>query len=1088
MSTPMDHIAYLSQEIGARPSGTEEEQQAALYITDRLQKDAHLAAGIEDFACSNNPGVTKLICNAVAVVAAVLSIVLPVASIPAAIVSLLAAALLFLETFDKPVLSRVFMKGISQNVVGKYEPVRDPDSPGARRRKIILVANYDSGKVRHDLAHPLVAVRRVLDIAVLAASVLIPLVILICQLAFADAQGAPAIAFIVIKIILAIIVLVPVAFFVMEKVSEYNEGATSNASGVAVMLEVARRLGTGEAGAAPIASGVMHDEQAAREAGVVPDGATISYESESDGSGLAAAKAAVASMAGGSAAGRVRDIADNLVQVKDAPVSAPDDAAMSKARQDTRAALASAPAGTLAEAAAKAAALHEQAEQRAAEEAAAMERAAQEAERLAEEQRIAKEERQRAAAEAAKPAGVPDWYKKATEKARIKAEQSGEQEDAAQYRSRYADFPSENNEEEHDEPASTQVEAAAESAMPEQPIERDGEQTPASPVSTPSDASAAQPEARAEEALPGSTSAMPPLSQPGKLNLDAMRAAVQDAAPQEPSGGDSSTPNAPALQNPAPNQDMSGAATTRLPQMMYYTPPADRSDVMRDRAQKSRVVISAEGLEEAATMDSAEAAMAEDAQSPITVKATGAYEVPLAQPESAPVSQPATREPQQAASPVASSAAQPRVISANIPVVDLPQITLPPITAPELKPVSFEEFRQRAPLANVAEAHGKDAAKSLLATTLPSIEGPDADATVGMPALHQEKPQNVSLTGSFAAVEAIGSKPVGDELLEGVDPEDIYVDDADDSAFESEFTETGAFAGPGYVEMPQSRVGKFFGRFRRKKKKEEGSAHEWLGVDEDFDARSVGKARGGWESFRDEDDWEGGAFSSIRSRIGRGAEEPTDDSAHAHEPQEHEAPRGRMSDAAAVSADEFAAVAALAASKASHGDGNASAHHAEQEEMHQIYSFASGDINTEVWFVALGSELAGQSGIKAFLADHASEMRGAIIINLESLGGGDLCYLEREGALKQMGCSPRMKRFIRKATQASGVEIQPATVNWRESPASYAMKHRAQAVTIAGMDGNKPAFMGEADDVIENVDEESLNRAADFVVELLKSI
>ena len=46
MSTPMDHIAYLPG-IGV-PRGTEEEQQAALYITERLQKDAHLSAQIED--------------------------------------------------------------------------------------------------------------------------------------------------------------------------------------------------------------------------------------------------------------------------------------------------------------------------------------------------------------------------------------------------------------------------------------------------------------------------------------------------------------------------------------------------------------------------------------------------------------------------------------------------------------------------------------------------------------------------------------------------------------------------------------------------------------------------------------------------------------------------------------------------------------------------------------------------------------------------------------------------------------------------------------------------------------------------------
>ena len=50
----LDHVAYLSQEIGPRPAGTEEEQQAALYITEQMQKDAGLSAIIEDF--SGAPG------------------------------------------------------------------------------------------------------------------------------------------------------------------------------------------------------------------------------------------------------------------------------------------------------------------------------------------------------------------------------------------------------------------------------------------------------------------------------------------------------------------------------------------------------------------------------------------------------------------------------------------------------------------------------------------------------------------------------------------------------------------------------------------------------------------------------------------------------------------------------------------------------------------------------------------------------------------------------------------------------------------------------------------------------------------------
>lgn len=1070
MSTPMDHIAYLSQEIGPRPSGTEEEQQAALYITEQLQKEARLSTNIEDFACSTDAGVPKMVCYAVLILSAVLSIFVPIASIPAAVLSFLAAAVLMLEAFDKPVVSRFFMKGISQNVIGKYEPVRDPESAGTRRRKVILVAHYDSGKVRHDLAKPLVVARRAIDIAVLAASVLIPIVVLVANLAFGSAEGALAIALIVIKSVLAVIVLVPLVFVIMEKASAFNEGASSNASGVAVMLEVARRLGNGEVGASPIvSSGVMHDEETARAAGVVPDGASIHYD-HGTASGAAAGAAAAIGLAGMAAHSAARDIAGNLVQVKEAPLASPDEAALSKARQDTRAALASAPAGTLAEAAAKAAALQEQAEARAAEEAAAQERAAREAEMAAAAREAQQAEEERMKAEALKPAGVPDWYRKATEKARVKSEQSANSEESATYRSRYADFPAENASEDV-VPADGHSQAAAAEAPAVH------EDVPSAVVSDVTDAEASASEGSASietatEAAPlaaqpsveaGSTTAMAPLDQGGSLDLEALRSAAQgiDTANAAPASGD--MPATPQAEAAAADAAISGAATTRLPQMMYYTPPVDRSDVMRDRAQKDRVTISADELSQVAGLDIAQ-----------SVSTGGAAAEPMSMHE--------------VAAPADAPVQQPRVISANIPVADLPPITLPPISAPELKPVSFEEFRQRAPLANVADSQGKDAAKSLLATTLPSID--EGGATVGMPALHHEKPQNVSLTGSFTAIEAVGAKPVGDELLEGVDPDDIYVDDADDSSFEAEFTETGAFAGPGYVEMPQSRMGKFFDKFRRKKKREEESAHDWLGVDEDFDARSVGKARGSWESFRDEeDDWQGGAFSDLRARLGRGDGSGEDAAEGAQsDTASREGTRRREAVADGVSADAFAAVAAMAASKMSGEDDAHATPHAEFDEVQQIYSFASGDIDTEVWFVALGSELAGQGGIKAFLADHASDMRGALIVNLESLGAGELCYLEREGALKQMGCSPRMKRFIRKATQASGVDIQGAVVDWRESPASYAMKHRAQAVTIAGMDGRKPALMGEADDVIENVNGESLDRAADFVVELLKNV
>lgn len=1165
----MDHIAYLSQEIGPRPAGTEEEQQAALYITDRLQKDAHLSTVIEDFTCNANPLMSKIICYSVAVVACLLAVFLPIAAIPAIIAAALAAVVFALESFDHPALSQLFMKGVSQNVVAKYEPTYSSEGAGARRRKVIVVANYDSGKVRRDLAAPLLPLHRPLQYAVLGSMIAMPIVLLLRTLFFQE--GVMGIVSMVIALALAVIIAVPLAFAIIEKFAAFNEAANSNASGVAVMLEVARRLGNGEVSASPLnQEGMVHGEAAARAAGVVPEGATLSYET-SDGEqvdGLTAAKAAIAVMTGEAQRGdRAYDIAANLVQVKSKPIIPPTSADVSRARQDAKEALSGIPAETIAAAVAKA----EQSEVSA--EDAMHDNTPIEGVEMAAEN--AAEEAEAAPAPAVKKT-VPDWYKKATQKARAKEANAADNAEDQSYRSRFADFPS-SSDEEVEEPSSAAASleidgsdevnvpvfasaavpsagegdlAAADAPAPSpvfdeamsQPEQVQGATAAMAPAAAPqaaapgvtvesaaaSDAApiavqyenaeeepaptvpsfaanAAKAQAaavQAESLVPDATTAMPAVVSGGNLDLDALRAMAQtNVAAQADQGAVADQQSASVQEEPALDPAAASAATTRLPQMMYYTPPAQRAEVMQDRAQKNRVVVSAgadDELSAAYSVDAAEDARAQAAvnsalsQAPVheaDLHQGGAYWEGDAAQAAVPTAQP------EAPAPAG------RTISANIPMVDLPAITLPPITPPEPKPVLFDDLRQRAPLAHVADAQGKTAAKNLLATTLPSISSDVAGATVAMTPLDNAPAEdaqhsNVSLTGSFAAVSALGVQPVGDELLQDIDPEDIYVEDADDTVFEEEFTETGAFAGPGYVDMPQSRVGKFFGRFRRKKE-EEASAHEWLGVDEDFDARKVGKERGGWESFREEDDWQGGAFNSLKARIAnRGGKDdvPVDEREGVASSGNYE--DAGMSDASAASVENsFAGPSETdAARQSGHKspfDGvplSGNPAEANFEEVQQIYSFAAGDINTEVWFVALGSDLADNGGIKAFLADHASEMRGAVMVNLDSLGAGELSYLEHEGRLKQMTASARMKRFMKKAVQASGINLQPATVNWRESPASYALKHRMQAMTLAGMEGAKPALFGEVDDVLENVDPEQLDRAADVVVELLKNI
>ena len=158
------------------------------------------------------------------------------------------------------------------------------------------------------------------------------------------------------------------------------------------------------------------------------------------------------------------------------------------------------------------------------------------------------------------------------------------------------------------------------------------------------------------------------------------------------------------------------------------------------------------------------------------------------------------------------------------------------------------------------------------------------------------------------------------------------------------------------------------------------------------------------------------------------------------------------------------------------------------EELNEVYQFRNPDIDAEVWFVALGSELAQNSGMKAFLEAHQSELRGAFIVDIDAIGAGDLTMIEREGFLKPSKASSRMKRYIRKASQATGIKVASGALLSEESAASYAAKHGCQVTHLVGMEGGKPALYGQQDDIVENIDEKKLASNVDFLMELLKNM
>lgn len=1099
-----EHVAFLSQQIGPRPAGTEEQQQAALYVTEHMQKEAGLSAVIEDFSSASGAEAPRAICCAITLVITIASLFLSVLAIPAIVLTIIAALLFAAEVFDRPIVSKLFARGVSQNVVAKYEPGYTPGSGSSRRRKIILVARYDSGKVRAELNGPVLGILPALQWANFGAMVFVPLLLIVRFVFFLHAEGIVAIVFNVLTVIALILVALPIIGALVHKLAAYNEAANCNASGVAVLMEVARRVGKGRVSEAELASRAdgtttIHGEEAARAAGLVPEGAQLAYEAanmvppepapQSPEARLAAAKAAVAALSGKPVSSHVStDIADNLVQVKEPPLPSPTEEDLRETRGETREALLTIPADTVREALGN-----------------AVDEGADSVSAVAAEAAVATAATSGAAASSFAPSmsapaqqeddGVPDWFKKAQEKAKKPKEDKG-----AVQRSRYADaLDAALGESQGHFAQANEAVAASEMEVRLQQL-RDGIMEVKAPQSQRPAATAAS-----------ETEIVEPRADEGaSVDLDA---ALTGALPDLPavSAVPSADPSAGAMASDAgatcamPPLDVSDLRASDVPAMPDVSLPSFL-DPLKVRQEKLAEMAEQGEFDRTANRVDVTAA-------PID----GSGRIALAVSDEA------------AAAEASAGAAVPKAA----PTRARRAIALPDIGVSAASPAPIAEMpKQRAPLAD-AESSGKSAAKSLL-SMLPSIN-PAAEAAGGVDAgggtsdsaptkvpLRSQLPSlsgaisprpagpgddaaagNVSRTGSFAPIGATGTfAPVGDELLENVDPGDIYVEDADDSAYEENVTETGAFAGPGYVEMPKSRGLRLFDRFRRRKDKDEDlTPHEWLDVDESFDPRAAGAARGGWESFREEAE-DGYAESDYSAGIAdeqNPAEQPfapaTDDGFGFGEeddssagPSEGRRRRSRWNGGGfsrrSMGRPEYEEVDEFDAEEL----GASGPLDAEPPELQQIYQFRHPDIDTEVWFVALGSELANHGGMKALLAEHAADLKGSIIIDLDALGAGELSVIEREGAYRKVKTSSRMKRYVKKASQATGIPVASASLLWRDSAASFAIKRGYQAMHLVGMDGAKPAFYAQGDDVLENVDEETLANNADFVMELLKNV
>ena len=1037
-----EHVAYLSQEIGPRPAGTEEEQRAALYISEQFSAEAGLTTAMEDFQCNPDSSLPRTLCSGVAVLVTLVATIVGALAVPAIVVSLICAALAAAEGFDKPVLSRLLNRGVSQNVVARYLPAKSP-TRASRRRKVIVVANYDSGKVRRDLNGAMPAVLPILYWVELAMLVVMPLLLAIRMVLAPD--GSVLVVFNVLLAVAMVVAVLPVASFLLEKFANYNEGANCNAAGVAVLLEVASRVAAArDLPDAP--EPTVHGEAAAVSAGLVPEGAEIVYHTgntsedlgtsmESAAERLAAAKAAVAALSGKPVSATPTEVATE----DESPAKGEENGAVEVSPEESLTPSSAAVVVPVAAPAYAAPVEHQ----------------------------------------------VPEWFKKGQEQAKKPAKEKPVQ------RSRYATALERaeeeiNAREEHERRnldelsermrvmrASVQAASAAAGATPTEIMDSVVADESSEEISAPPSSSAVN-----EEASPSLAPVLPAievpaveadqLPSPSNNTVSAMLADIPAIA-SEPASSETGTPASKPVVSAVP-------AAPVVPQ------PTDDPDVTVRDGQ--RPLTGATVAVPPIDLSTSDAPAAPAGGQRVVVPSVGEV----------------------AETPASAPAAAPRRRRA---------ITLPNIgISQELPRISMDDCQQAAPLSEDRPEH--DGRVHDLSAVIPSVTTPEPPSAVSgtreaalldaLPSLGRTTTTtdpalsgSISLAGTFSSMGATGAAaPIGDELLENASENDMYIEDVDDSAYVEQITETGAMAGPGYVEMPKSRFGGIFGKFRRKKREEASSPQEWLDVEESFDAREVGAARGGWESFREEGDIQAydEEYLDADATTAFSPEFDDDFAEDGFDAPRSSHRRGRHFEGGAFSRDQFDDESEGEENQTSAADPSsvfgeglpADFVFEPTPEIEQIEQFHSDRIDMEVWFVALGSELAGNGGMKAFMAAHEVELKGALIVELEALGAGELTLIDKEGTYVPKKASSRMKRLVRKAGQATGLKVPEATMEWRNSASAYALKHGQQALHLAGMDGRKPAFFAEEDDVIENIDNDMLALNSDFVMEVLKHI
>jgi hypothetical protein len=262
-------------------------------------------------------------------------------------------------------------------------------------------------------------------------------------------------------------------------------------------------------------------------------------------------------------------------------------------------------------------------------------------------------------------------------------------------------------------------------------------------------------------------------------------------------------------------------------------------------------------------------------------------------------------------------------------------------------------------------------------------------------------------------------------------------------------------------------------RFGRKKQAENDqveSMGEWLGLSDDYDAKKDGRQIGSWDNFDDNNGkWKGGA--TLRAGL-RDNDEYESDQVTTALPN---------FDSLDLMPDEGQDIPEQPIEKQE-------VETYEEELGDDVLHFGDDDIIAhDIWFVGVGASARDHAGVKAFLDEHRRDIRGAFLINLDSVGAGNLTLLTSEGTGAKRRSDRRLGRMLTNIADALHIDLGRADYSWDETDATPAMQRSVRVSTLMGMSSDGVAAHSHtSDDEPEYLNDKQIASVADIVAELIR--